>query len=403
VEFALRENNTGSYPRGLLLMLRALTTWLYDGDPITALAFEAPLQAVKERVHSGDPFFENLIRQYLLENPHRVTVILEPDAEEGRRREAREQARLAQARAAMSEADIQRLVAQTRELQRLQSTPDSPEALATIPTLSLSDLERQTRRIPIETETVGESTLLYHDLFTNGILYLDLAFDLHTLPAEDLPLVPLFGRALTEMGTHTEDYIRLLQRIGQTTGGIHAERFFSARRGDEQGEAWLILRGKATLDHTDDLLSIMRDLLFDVHLDNPERFLQMAQESKARLEASLVPGGHQYVNRRLNAHLHTAGWASEQTSGLAALFFLRQLVEQISTDWPAVLARLERIRDTILRQASVVANVTLDAQNWQALRPRVREFLQGIPVAAAKRVRWTGEQYPSGEGFSIPA
>jgi Zn-dependent M16 (insulinase) family peptidase len=30
IEFSLRENNTGSFPRGLSLMLRAVGAWIYD-------------------------------------------------------------------------------------------------------------------------------------------------------------------------------------------------------------------------------------------------------------------------------------------------------------------------------------------------------------------------------------
>lgn len=46
-EFFMRENNTGSSPRGLTLMMRSLTTWLHGGDPLVPLAFEAPLATLK--------------------------------------------------------------------------------------------------------------------------------------------------------------------------------------------------------------------------------------------------------------------------------------------------------------------------------------------------------------------
>ena len=75
-EFRLRENNTGSFPRGLLIMFRALTAWLYEGDPLAPLAFEAPLAAIKERLAAGEPYFEDLIRHHLMDNPHRTTIIL---------------------------------------------------------------------------------------------------------------------------------------------------------------------------------------------------------------------------------------------------------------------------------------------------------------------------------------
>ena len=41
IEFSLRENNTGSFPRGLSLMLRAVGAWIYDQDPFTQMQVRA--------------------------------------------------------------------------------------------------------------------------------------------------------------------------------------------------------------------------------------------------------------------------------------------------------------------------------------------------------------------------
>ena len=34
--------------------------------------------------------------------------------------------------------------------------------------------------------------MLHHNLFTSGILYLDMAFDLHAMPVDLVPYLPLF-------------------------------------------------------------------------------------------------------------------------------------------------------------------------------------------------------------------
>ncbi|HIC85727.1 MAG TPA: peptidase M16, partial [Desulfobacterales bacterium] len=56
IEFRLRENNPGRFPRGLVLMLRALTTWLYDHDPFAMLCFEKPLSRIRASVEKGNYF-----------------------------------------------------------------------------------------------------------------------------------------------------------------------------------------------------------------------------------------------------------------------------------------------------------------------------------------------------------
>lgn len=402
-EFSLREQNTGGFPRGLALMFTALTAWLHGGDPIEPLAFERPLQAIKARLQSGERYFERLIDEMLLKNPHRVSVLLRPDAEIGKQRKAAEEARLAQAKAAMTPADIEAIVAQTQELKRMQETPNSPEALATLPMLTLADLETTNKIIPSDLVKHGSTDILHHDLFTNGIVYLDLAFDLHTLPQELLTYAPLFSRALLNMGTETEDFVKLQQRIGCKTGGIWPTLFNSAVIGHAESAARLLLRGKATVAHTDDLLGILRDMLLTVKLDNQERFKQLVLENKARKESSLIPSGNYFAGTRLSAHFHESGWFSEQTNGVSSLFFTRQLAEEEERDWPSVLAKLEAIRQIVINRNALLCNVTVDRENWAAVWPKLTRFVETLPAVDAPRAVWTLETLAPNEGLTIPA
>ena len=148
IEFRLRENNSGSFPRGLSLMLRALTTWLYDADPLSLLAFEAPLQGLRNQLTANPRYFENMIERIFLKNPHRTTLVLEPDPELAGREEAAEREKLDTVRESLQSAQLEGVIANTRELKRLQELPDPPEALRTIPTLSLADLDPTNKHIP---------------------------------------------------------------------------------------------------------------------------------------------------------------------------------------------------------------------------------------------------------------
>lgn len=402
IEFRLRENNTGSFPRGLVVLLRALDFWLYDKDPLAPLAFEAPLNAIKERLAAGEPYFERLIETYLVNNNHRTTVILTPDAKLGEQRAAAERSRLDQVRGAMSEQEVDQAIENTRRLKVLQETPDSPEALMTIPTLDLDDIDRSIRRIPIERLQKGQTPFLFHDLFTNGILYLDLGFNLRVLPQEWIPYIPLFSRALTETGTSQQSFVQLLQRIGRNTGGIRSSILTSAVRNTGKSIAWLFLRGKVMAPQTGELLSILHDVLTSANLEDQERFRQMTLEERARMESHVVNAGHVIVNNRIRARYDEAGWASEQMGGISYLFFLRQLVQQINQDWPSVVKILQSIRDTLLTNANAIGNATIDAETWQALQPQIDDFLAGLPAQSATEQAWALPALPQSEGLTIP-
>lgn len=403
LEFQLRENNTGGYPRGIMYFFAALGDWLHGKDPLEALKYEEALATLKARLESGERVLEAMIGALLLDNPHRTTVLLKADKDQAEREAAEERAKLDAAREKMSADEIAGVIETTKRLKALQNAPDNPDDLARIPTLTLEDLPREGKTIPTEETTLSGVRTLFHDLPTNGIVYLDLGFDLKTLPADLLPYLPIFSRALTQTGTSTQDFVALSQRIGRTTGGIGATRFASSKVDGDDAAALLLVRGKATADRADDLLSIATDILTDARLDNRDRIRQMVLEDKARFEASLVPSGHMMVFSRLRASLSEADWFNEQTGGISYLFFLRDLARRIETDWDNVRAALEAIRERLITTRAAIANVTADAEIWTGFAPQLEAFLAGLPAADARLTTWEGRPAPKNEGLTIPA
>jgi hypothetical protein len=402
IEFMLREQNTGRFPRGLFLMLGALTFWLYGKDPFEALAFEAPLNRIKQRLAQGEKYFEQLLRDHFLANSHRATVHLLPDPEEGRRREAREAERLAQIKASMSEEQLQKVIETVQELKRYQETPDSPEALATIPTLKLSDLDPKIKTIPTEHLDLDGVRLLTHPLPTHDIVYFDLGFDLSAVPQSLLPYLGFFGRLLLEMGTEKRDYVQLIQRIGQRTGGIRTVLLTDTQRGKGQPVLWFFLRGKALFPQTADLLDLLQEILLTARLDQPERFLQIVLEEKAGLEAGLIPGGSGFVARRLKARHAQADWVSEQAGGVEQLFFLRRLLERAKTDWPAILEDLETLRRSLVRRSGMILNLTVNGERIEALRPLLRAFVEQMPERSLSPVPYAPAPSEGNEALLAP-
>ncbi|KAH9656127.1 presequence protease 2 [Citrus sinensis] len=194
IEFSLRENNTGSFPRGLSLMLRSMGKWIYDMNPFEPLKYEKPLMALKARLAEEGPkaVFSPLIEKYILNNPHCVTVEMQPDPEKASRDEAAEKEILAKVKSSMAKEDLAELARATEELRLKQETPDPPEALRSVPSLSLRDIPKEPIRVPTEVGDINGVKVLQHDLFTNDVLYTEVVFDMSSLKQELLPLIPLF-------------------------------------------------------------------------------------------------------------------------------------------------------------------------------------------------------------------
>jgi hypothetical protein len=149
------------------------------------------------------------------------------------------------------------------------------------------------------------------------VLYLDLGLDLHVLPADLLPYVSLFARALLETGAGEQDFVSLSQRIGRATGGIRPQVWISAVLDSRLAAARLFLRAKAVPEKAAELLAILSDVLLGARLDDQERLHQLVLEEKAAKESSLVPAGSHFVGMRLRANLHESDWAEEHVGGIS--------------------------------------------------------------------------------------
>jgi presequence protease len=403
VEFRMREQNTGGFPRGLALMLHTVRTWLHGFDPFAALAFEAPLRAVKGRLAAGDRLFEDLIAHHFLANRHRCTVILKPDPAQARGEDAEERARLERERGAMTAGDVEKLVEVTAALRRQAETPDSAEALATIPTLRLADIERTVRPVPTRHAMIAGTRVLTHEFASNGIVYVDIGLDLGVLPADLLPWVQLFGAALLETGAGKRDFVTLTQDIGRLTGGIRSSAFALTESGSDRAQCWLFLRSKAMPERAADLVNLLGDVLMHPRLDNRERIHQLVLEQKASTESRIVPAGNQMARLRLAATLCLSGLAEERMFGVSYLEFLRDLAQRFEGGWTGIASTLERIRGALVNRATMLVNVTADAAGLGRLEPHLTSMLEGLPTAKPVRAIWRPTEDHKGEGLTIPA
>ncbi len=414
VEFDLRENNTGSFPRGLALMLRALTAWLYDKDPMQALRFESDLERIKQRLAEGEPVFENLIREHLLSNPHHTVVAMLPDEDLDTERAAEEAAALATLKVQLGEEGVRTVMAKAEALHAQQEAPDAPEDLARIPRLKVEDLDRENRVIPIKERKQHEAVVLEHELDARGVVYVDIGFDLVRAHERLRPFTNLLGRCFTEMGSTRRDFVELGLEIASRTGGVEHVTYIGSIHGSGKPSARLFLRGKAIIERAEDLAEILQEALLETQLDNRERFRQIVQEERARLEQRLTPAGHVITAKRLMARFSAAGLMDERLSGASQLAFLRELAKQVDEDWDGVLATLTALRDCLLARRGAILNVTSTAEGLGAFAKPGGALLNALPEGegcpeSPEVPAWLQAfsakslVLPEKEGFTIPA
>ena len=79
---------------------------------------------------------------------------------------------LAKYKASLSDAELDKLVESTKALKKYQKTPDTAEALKTIPLFSLKECVRKVIFMPDQDKSESEVPVLTFPEFTNKIVYL---------------------------------------------------------------------------------------------------------------------------------------------------------------------------------------------------------------------------------------
>ncbi len=403
LEFRLREQNTGRFPRGISMMLRSLTHWLYDGNPIDVLCFEKPLEAVKKKIAANPRFFEEYIKTSLLENKHRTTLQLIPDPQLTARQEEELKEKLQAVKEKMSEEELEETIRKTRHLKKLQETPDSPEDIAKIPVLSVADLEKLSTKLPQEETTLCDIPVFMHKHPTNGIAYCRVGLSLQSLPVELLPYLSLYAESLTALGTTEEDFVSLSQRISSKTGGIHCSFLHSEHATEKKSLHWFFLKGKVMTSQKEELVKLFSDILQKVNFDNTERLRQLLLEEKAGMESALVPSGHMIADQRLRSSFSTSGAVSEITGGLEYLFFLRNLAEEGEKGINKLIEQLQAIHAILTKRSEALFSFTAEEEEAERILPLLEPIAHFLASEKKKEEKWSFPLQQASEGVIIPS
>merc|ERR1712127_121679 len=415
IEFDMREFNTGSFPKGLSLMLGSMKEWVYGRNPTDALKFEEPLAELKESIEKdGSKIFQQMIEDFLLKNTHRTTIDMFPSKTLEEEQLNEEKDRLAKIKESMNEDDLQTIIDKTNELKKLQASEDSPEARATIPSLELSDLKKEVTEYPIDVteneKDTGVTVVRHESGSTSGITYANLAVDISALPLEDVALLPLFTRVMMETGAGEYDSVALSRRIGTHTGGVSVSTLIAGvnKEGEPGGVVTggehfltkLFITGKSVADKTDELFSIFDLILRDAKLDSQAKIVEMLREAKSSTESAIQGSGHAMSNSRIRSRYNIIGYVNEKMAGISSLDTIKALLDQAENDFPTLLARLEKIRDTILEGSTcrdgMILDLTGDADVFENIQPSVEGFLNSLPGDAqgAKLQDFYSEAHP---------
>ncbi|SDK13759.1 insulinase family protein [Microbulbifer yueqingensis] len=324
LELQQREIGGDGFPYGLQLILTALTGATHRGDAIGLLNIDATLEKLRERIK--DPrFIADKARELLVENQHRVRVILRPDTELAARREQAEKDRLAELRSTLGDGEKQQIIQTARALQERQEREDDASIL---PKVGVEDIPAEMPRVEGETVPVGRQKLTRYSAGTNGLVYQQVVCALPDFSEEEKQLLPYYCQVLSEVGLGEKDYLEVQQWQARVCGALHG--FTSSRTAIDdlhQLRGHFVLSGKALAANQEPLTELMEATLEQVRFDELPRIRELLQQTLARREQGVVGNGHALAMAAASSGFNRAAYESHATGGLLGLRHLKGLVQ----------------------------------------------------------------------------
>ena len=327
LELHQREVSGDGYPYGLHLILQALGCATHYSDPIAVLNLDPVIESLRQRIEDPD-YIKGLAKKLLLENQHRVTLVMKPDGDLSADKVTREAERLAQMKSTMSDADKSATVQLAADLVARQQQVDDESIL---PKVELADVPAGVPELKYAEYDQGPLHLTSYGQGTNGLVYQQMISPLPELDESQRTLLPLYTSFLTELGAGDCDYLEMQHRQSAEVGSINAFTSMRGQADDEQTvTANFVLSSKALLRNADAQANLMADTLHGVRFDEIDRMRELVSQQRARREQAVTGNGHGLAMAAACAGMSPLAQLNHQLSGLAGIQAIKTLDESLA-------------------------------------------------------------------------
>ncbi|MCK5349067.1 MAG: peptidase M16, partial [Desulfobacula sp.] len=356
IEFYRKEITNTPYPFGIKLLLSFASTLIHDGDPVSCINIDEDLDKLKEHIKKGG-FLENKLKQYFLENPHRVLFTLEPDKGLEQKNTEEIKKELKNRLKQMTEKDLEQIRNDAKTLEELQ---EKEEDVSVLPTLDLVDVPPAIEIIKPDT-IKGVRLSTCYDKATSGILYFTCPVGAGNIPPDLFALVPFFCQSFTNSGTKKNSYDKIAKLMDLYTGGISVSPFSGSYFSKEaEFHSFLAIQGKALDRNIESLFDLIKEFIEDYDFQDFERLKSLLLQYQAGMEASIVSTGHRYAISLASRHLSKASYINDLWHGIAQYQFIKEITEQFKTT-----DNKNKVLETLSKNLNRIAQSVLKRGNFK--------------------------------------
>lgn len=377
-EFRFREADFSSYPKGLVYGIDVFDSWLYDDakpfDHLKALDVYAKL---KEKISEG--YFEELIRNYLLDNTHAAFVAIVPKKGLAKEREDALKAKLQNIKESLSQGEIDAIVANTKALKEYQEMEDDPEHAKCIPMLKRTDIKREVHPVYNEERNIADTLVLHHNVETNGIGYLTLLFDLEHIPVSYAPYLSILKSVLGYVDTEHYTYSELFNEINANTGGIICGlNIFEPKPESKTPQVKFGIKSKMLYPQLGFAFEMIKEIIHSSKLEDEKRLYEILAQQKSRAQMELVSAGHSTAMLRACSYFSPSAAYQDAIGGIEYYRVIADLETNFETKKAELIQTLKDLKEMIFRPEHLMVSYTATEDGYAMLEEVLPAFKKSL-------------------------
>lgn len=341
---------------GLNILSSIVPGWVNDVDPINTLNWnDIVVRFNEEYLVSGDQILKDVLIKYILGKPY-FKYVMKPDEKLSEQIQSEEQERLSNKVSKLEDSDKEIIYERGVNLLEKQ---EEIEDLSCLPTVNVSDINRDAPFVRINHKTTGDGTHFQTRLSpkTNGLTYLRASKSISTdeLDHNLIKYLPLFSNALTNLGTKNRSMAELEDDIKLYTGGLSAN-FMTHGSPQNPDNSFLKMNfsGVSLNSNVEKMISLWKELLLDTDFKNVAKLSTLIKSMTSDNLSDIVSSGHSYARTTATSKISNVGLIQEKISGIENIQFLSELAKLEATGQleSEVIPKLEQIRDSLLVNGS---------------------------------------------------
>lgn len=354
LEFKTREADFGSYPRGMVYMSAALENFFYGESPKCAFEYTKLFSSLRKK--SGIDYFKDTFLKIL--NSKRTVLIMSPSEDVALINEERLKSKLSELKAKMTDDELISLKSKLSEYEDYVNSSDTDEALATIPTLSLSDIKAPEPIAPTEVIQYNGANILLHKMNTSGIVYTEFNFDVSDTTADDLYALRLMTLLLPELDTERGTAVEFRKRAKSSLGDLSV--FLSPIKCADEVKLYLTVKASCLPDETDNLVSLIREYLYTANLDAEDKLKRKLTQLYTSSVESINQDALGVCMMRVAAKYDTLSALRETLFGYNFHNYLKTVKDDAESHL-AILEKMKSIREMCLSKERLTLSVASES------------------------------------------